>query len=357
MQNFSDHNSTTSLSSHKERIAFQGRFLEDVSRTFALTIPQLPPPLYLAVGNAYLLCRIADTIEDEPNLNIDQKSIFTDWFSEVVRGNKDASTFAADLTKVLSSATSEGERELIASTEQVVKITHDFSIPQRHAIERCVEVMTKGMGKFQKSAGTAGLKDMSELDQYCYYVAGIVGEMLTELFSDYSPEIAEQKDEMLVLAIKFGQGLQMTNILKDMWEDRQRGICWLPRDVFLKYGIELDSINPTEPRLRYGILDLVAVANQNLQGALRYILIIPSYETGIRRHCLSALGMAVLTLRRIYKNPDFIGGNEVKISRRSVKIILFVTHLLVRSNLGLRILFAFLMQDFGVIKSTGKSSG
>ena len=68
--------STGKMLSHDECIAFQGRFLEEVSRTFALTIPQLPPPLYIAVGNAYLLCRIADTIEDEPKLTPEQKQPF-----------------------------------------------------------------------------------------------------------------------------------------------------------------------------------------------------------------------------------------------------------------------------------------
>lgn len=45
--------------------AFQQRMLEGVARTFALTIPQLPPALADVVANAYLLCRIADTLEDE----------------------------------------------------------------------------------------------------------------------------------------------------------------------------------------------------------------------------------------------------------------------------------------------------
>ncbi len=350
MQKSPDQIITNPLFSTEECIAFQDRFLEDVSRTFALTIPQLPTPLYIAVGNAYLLCRIADTIEDEPSLSVQQKSRFAEWFCAVVKGDKEAQEFASELVRELSPATSKGEKELIASTEQVVLITHSFPIPQRRALERCVEIMTEGMGKFQELAGTGGLKDMLELDHYCYVVAGVVGEMLTELFCDYSPEIAKKNEEMLALAIQFGQGLQMTNILKDMHDDRRRGVCWLPRDVFQKYGIDLETINLAESGPRAGILDLVAIAYQHLNAALRYVLIIPSSETGIRRHCLSALGMAVLTLRRIYHNPEFTHGDEVKISRRSVKFILLVTNVLVRSNLGLKLLFAVLMYDLRALK-------
>ena len=58
-------------------LAYQAAMLQCVSRTFALTIPQLPGALRDVVGNAYLLCRIVDTIEDEPTLS-----------AALVRGNK-----------------------------------------------------------------------------------------------------------------------------------------------------------------------------------------------------------------------------------------------------------------------------
>ena len=84
------------------------------------------------------------------------------------------------------------------------------------------------MAEFQRHATAAGLNDLPHLDRYCYHVAGVVGEMLTELFCDYSAKINERRNELLPLAVSFGQGLQMTNILKDVWDDRQRGACWLP---------------------------------------------------------------------------------------------------------------------------------
>ena len=81
------------------------------------------------------------------------------------------------------------------------------------------------------------------MDKYCYFVAGVVGEMLTELFCDYSQEINQHYDELMTLAVSFGQGLQMTNILKDIWEDQSRDMCWLPRDVFEKYGLDLSHLS------------------------------------------------------------------------------------------------------------------
>ena len=88
------------------------------------------------------------------------------------------------------------------------------------------------MPEFQQHKTLEGLPGLVDLDRYCYFVAGIVGEMLTDLFCDYCPELQGKRDEMSPLAVSFGQGLQMTNILKDVWEDRDADTCWLPRSVF-----------------------------------------------------------------------------------------------------------------------------
>ena len=322
-------------------LAYQEEILQGVSRTFALTIPQLPDPLREVVGNAYLLCRITDTIEDEPALSAPQKRAFSERFVEVVSGREGAQPFARDLGALLSSATTESEHDLVANTARVIRLTRGFRPAQRSALERCVRIMSRGMSEFQQQATVDGLDDLPHLDRYCYHVAGVVGEMLTELFCDYSPEIAERRKDLLALSVSFGQGLQMTNILKDMWDDRRRGACWLPRDVFLEAGSEIRSLpaGRDDPAFIDGLLELVAIAHWHLEKALGYILIIPARETGIRRHCLWALGMAVLTLRRIHATPSFKDGQEVKISRRSVRAVALVTSALVRSNLALKLLF------------------
>ena len=293
------------------------------------------------VGNAYLLCRIADTIEDEPALSVAQKQAFSERFVEVVAGREAPERFAGELRPLLSHAMLGAEHDLVANTASVIRITHGFRAPQRNALERCVRVMSHGMAEFQRNATVEGLDDLPHLDRYCYCVAGVVGEMLTELFCDYSPEIGARRDELLPLSVSFGQGLQMTNILKDVWDDRRRGACWLPRDVFRSAGFELRSLSTgrTGPEYVEGLLLLVAIARQHLANALRFTLLIPTRETGIRRFCLWALGMAVLTLRRIHARPAFTDSGEVKISRRSVRATVVVTNALAHSDLALKLLF------------------
>ena len=327
--------------SHMTDEAYQTYSLQGVSRTFALTIPQLPEALRLQVGNAYLLCRITDTIEDEASLPIERKEMFAERFIHVVKGKESAEEFASAFSVELSDKTPEAEQDLIRNTARVIRLTHSFTLPQRRAIEQCVEEMATGMIRFQKQQSLNGLRDINELGDYCYYVAGVVGVMLTELFCDYSQAMAKQREQMLKLAVSFGQGLQMTNILKDIWDDQQRGVCWLPRDTFAACEFDVKEIAAHRDDDCYlaGLEQLIAIAAMNLRNALQYTLLIPAKEKGIRRFCFWALGMAVLTLRKINKHKNFRSGKEVKISRRSVKATVAATELVVGGDKRARWLF------------------
>jgi farnesyl-diphosphate farnesyltransferase len=320
----------------------QSHFLQGVSRTFALTIPQLPGRLHRVVANAYLLCRIADTIEDDPALDPEQTRVFADRFIEVVAGTAAPEPFAADLGPLLSEQSLPQERELIWHTPRVIGITRTFNAGQQAALATCVRIMSRGMAEFQQNASRAGLTDLRELDRYCYHVAGVVGECLTRLFCDYSPQIARQRTALMGLAVSFGQGLQMTNIIKDLWDDYARGVCWLPRAVFAEQGFDLHDLAPGQASSGFeaGLVRLIAVAHGHLRNALHYTLLLPRAEVGLRKFCLWALGMAVLTLRNINNNRTFTAGSEVKISRRSVRTIVALSRLTASQDTVLRALFA-----------------
>ncbi len=323
-------------------LAYQERALQGVSRTFALTIPTLPDPLERVVGNAYLLCRLADTVEDEPAIDPVKKRELSEQFIAVVRGELPPREFTAACLPRLSDSTSPDEHELVRHTDAVIRITHSFNANQRRALERCVEIMARGMSDYQECETLEGLPDLPAMDRYCYFVAGVVGEMLTELFCDYDEAIARHRKELMPLAVSFGQGLQMTNILKDIWDDQRRGACWLPRDVFRLHGFSLEQLRPgcQDPGFLAGMGELIGIARHHLEEALDYTLLIPPHHAGIRRFCLWALGMAVLTLRRIDRRRDFSDARQVKISRRSVRATVALTSALARHDTALRLLFA-----------------
>ena len=139
--------------------AFQHRILQGVSRTFALTIPQLPPALYRAVANAYLLCRIADTIEDDADLPFADKERYSRQFIDIVEGAAAPEPFAQELAPRLAAHATAAERELIANTAAVIRITHDLNPRQRAAMARCVSIMAEGMVHYQGQETLDGVAD------------------------------------------------------------------------------------------------------------------------------------------------------------------------------------------------------
>jgi farnesyl-diphosphate farnesyltransferase len=332
--------------------SYQDAILPGVSRTFALTIPELPRGLREVVTNGYLLCRIADTIEDDPALSLAERRLFHARFHAAVAGEGDAEALALELAPRLSDRTLAAERELVRNAAEVVRVTHGFAPRERAALSRCVGVMCEGMPRFQRGGRPRGLADVDELHEYCYYVAGVVGEMLTELFCAHSPRIDARRAELERLCVSFGQGLQMTNILKDVWDDLERGFCWLPRDVFVRAGFDLSTLAPgrRSPEFQRGLRELIGIAHGHLRDALEYTLLLPKDEKGIRRFCLWALGMAVLTLKKIHRRIDFDASRQVKISRRSVKAAIAVSNACTSSDALLR--FAFALSAAGLPAAT-----
>jgi farnesyl-diphosphate farnesyltransferase len=326
----------------EEGLHYQRATLVRVSRTFALTIPQLPDGLRDTVANAYLLCRLADTIEDDPGLDSAAKAEFMAVLVAVMRGDADPDSFAERLGTRLSNAMSSAEHDLVRHTSTVLGVTGRLPASARHAVARCVAIMARGMPEFQRHASLDGLTTLQDLHRYCYCVAGVVGEMLTDLFCAHCPALAEKRDVMMKLAVRFGQGLQLTNILKDIWEDREANNCWLPRCAFAQVAGGLGSAmrRRDAPALNGGIRVLVGIAHGHLRAALDYTALIPKREVGIRRFCLWAIGMALLTLRNIHRRPGYRSAAQVKITRRAVRGTMLLCDAAAVSNGMLRLLFS-----------------
>lgn len=327
--------------------AFAQAILPKVSRTFALTIPQLPAPLRDTVTNAYLLCRIADTVEDEPTLATDRKHEFQNLFLDAVEDPAKALEFSRELPPLLSSHMLDAEHQLVGSADKVIATTRALPERQRGALMRCLRIMCHGMSRFQETKSARGLATLGDLKDYCYVVAGVVGEMLTELFCDHSDAIDSNRAQLMSQSVAFGRGLQMTNILKDIWEDRAADTCWLPREVFADSGFDLAELAPgrTDASYQHGLRTLIGVAHASLREALAYTQTIPRNEIGIRRFCLWSIGLAVLTLRKIAQHPTYTAGHEVKVSRRAVRATILFSNIAGRSNRVIGGVFDWLTRD------------
>jgi farnesyl-diphosphate farnesyltransferase len=300
-------------------LAYQKAILGSVSRTFALTIPLLPPMIEKVVGNTYLLCRIVDTIEDAVDLSPETKQQLSQLFLDAVLEKAPVESFVEPCLKALDHYGNLDELDLIAHTPTVLRILHTCSKDDQAAVSRCVSIMSEGMSYFHGKQTQAGLKDLREFEKYCYVVAGVVGELLTTVFSNHSPAFAKSIKGHDGLAIAFGQALQMTNILKDSPEDHARGVSWKPADISQKV--------------------LLKISYQKLQDSLSYILLIPKTELGMRRFCFLAFGLAVMTLSKIAKRNEFNNQDEVKLSRNTVMAFYTFTKLAVKGDVLMKIFF------------------
>ena len=216
--------------------------LQKTSRTFALAIPLLPEPTRNQVGIAYLLFRIADTFEDAVLWPRERRLAALDRLGELL--DRDPSAAEAFCLECLREPPVDhpGYRELVARMELVLRDFGALPLPARVAVRRHLIRSIGGMKQFVRRSDQRNgliLSNIDDLREYCYSVAGIVGEMLTELYLLDRPELASSAEELRDRAASFGEGLQLVNILKDAPADAQEGRVYLPPGVELRAVIDV----------------------------------------------------------------------------------------------------------------------
>jgi len=219
----------------------------------------------------------------------------------------------------------------------------------RAPIEACVEEMTVGMESFAarraaSADGTLHLESVADLEAYCHYVAGTVGEMLCALFAIARPGwTGERFQRMRDLAGRFGLAMQLTNILQDVAEDAHRGDFYVPRAVAARHRLRPDDI--LDPARREAATAVVRELGRHAAGALdaalEFTLLIPRREARLRLFCLWPLFLAVRTLGRALRDErSFVPGQRPRIGRNEVRRCLGRTVLAVGSDGALRRLYA-----------------
>jgi len=205
------------------------QLLQRTSRTFALSIPMLPPDVRHEVTVAYLLFRIADTFEDETAWPRSERVAALREFSALLT-NVDAIRCTELLngkSVALDALDHEGYAELLNNSAQVFAAWSNLNPASRACIAGHLDRTIAGMCDY--ITRDAGVTNLKELRTYCYMVAGIVGELCTELFEFASPSLAPVHQELIDRAPAFGEGLQLVNILRDERDDASEGRRYIPR--------------------------------------------------------------------------------------------------------------------------------
>lgn len=296
-----------------------------VSRTFAPTIRMLPVGLNTVVTVAYLLCRIADTVEDSEDLSIDKKKRLLNLYISIFKKDID-NPLDKFMQQLVSLPKNSHDEKLVYNLPKIINVYHTFSPMFQKHIGLWVVEMSIGMRKYAQASVKkkfSFLNTMKELDEYMYYVAGTVGYLLTELFSYYSKKITPAVTKKLHhLAESFGKGLQMVNIIRDMTTDLRRGQSYIPEELLLKYKLDRKSIFETHNSHKAQQLfnELIFNAVRHLDKAIDYILLLPKDEKGIRLFCMLPVFWAMRTLQKIQENTlALLGQEKIKVPRKMIK--------------------------------------
>jgi farnesyl-diphosphate farnesyltransferase len=278
------------------------RLLQQTSRTFALTIPFLDEPTRCEVTVAYLLFRVADTIEDATGLSREEK------LAELARFERLLAQPALDEAARLAArwqadppTAHAGYAELMRELPAIFHAARALDATTWTLIAGHTARTTHRMAAFVERAGDTGvaLRDLDDLRAYCYAVAGIVGEMLTELFLHARPSLAPAAADLRRDAPAFGEALQLVNILKDSADDEGEGRHFLPA------GVAREAV--------------VALARRDLDTATRYCMRLETDGAGSGIVGFTALPvlLAHATLEQVA-----LAGPGAKVSRAEVARIL-----------------------------------
>jgi farnesyl-diphosphate farnesyltransferase len=321
--------------------AFCDRILPAVSRTFSISIRLLPGELGRSVLCAYLLCRIADTVEDDHSLGSEAKAAL---LRQMLTGF-DSENHALEFQTVAGSLTGDPAHiELVRHSADVFMLWRDLPERSRDHVRRWVGEMANGMAKIvvEHPSGVR-LQTLEQYSEYCYYVAGTVGHMLTDLWHEHSRPVNRRIYERLKKdAAAFGEALQTVNILKDVAADAEHeNSVYVPEDLLRAHGSSHATIlDPSyEVANHAAITTLVTRAWKNLDEARDYLLHVPRRALGVRLFCILPLLYAYATLRELTASRAMLrrGGN-VKISRREVRALMIAGMIVAPSNAGVSML-------------------
>jgi farnesyl-diphosphate farnesyltransferase len=313
--------------------------LPRVSRTFALGIKLLPSRLESPVRLGYLLCRIADTVEDDLRMAPARKAELLDLFLDGFAEPDAAATFAAAHAELSTTA---DYADVVAATGDVLALYRLLDEPTQAILLRWITEMVGGMRGFVLDHQNGiRIATVEEFKRYCYFVAGTVGHLLTDLWQQHSAVVdARVYERLLVDCEAFGEALQSVNILKDIaWDAEHENAIYVPSQLLEAAGSGHDRILADADRAanRAAIDPLIALAKDDIERALRYIEGLPLSALRIRLFCVLPILFAIATVREIEQSDAmFRRGGAVKISRNEVRALMLASTTSMLTNYSLR---------------------
>lgn len=314
---------------HGSKRALLRDLLKRVSRLFYTTLAVVPANVRDQVSLAYLFARAADTIADTELIDRPRRLDYLGQFKMQFISDQISRAQIRDIQAAIGAAQHDSaERQLLERLEECFAVFEDFSPEDRRRVQRLMTTLVQGMEMDltlfpgTSTAELTALKTVDDLDQYTYYVAGCVGEFWTDLMCAYRRGLRSWNvRSMSEVGVRFGKGLQLTNVIKDLAHDLQRGRCYVPEPMLVEEGLTprdlLDQQNLA--RFRPVLNKLIRKAVDHLDQGWLYTMAIPRYETRLRLSCMWPILSAGESLRLVRGSPDVLNPSvRIKISRARV---------------------------------------
>lgn len=310
--------------------------LKQVSRLFYTTLVVVPADVRDQVSLAYLFARAADTIADTELIDRPRRLDLLGQLKAQFVNDQLIWTQIQEIQQAVAPIQQDSaERILLERLEDCFKLFQTFSPDDRRRIQRLMSTLTQGMEMdLVVFHGTTAedltvLKTLDDLDRYTYYVAGCVGEFWTDLMCAHRTALASWKvQEMSEVGVRFGKGLQLTNIVKDIAHDLQRGRCYVPAPMLAEAGLTGRDLLDQRNRARFQpvLSKLVRMAVEHLDQGWLYAMAVPRYETRLRLSCMWPILSAGESLKLVMNSPDLLNpAVKVKIPRSQVYQIMALT--------------------------------
>ncbi|MFQ3293706.1 MAG: farnesyl-diphosphate farnesyltransferase [Natrialbaceae archaeon] len=304
------------------------RIVPEVSRTFALTIERLEEPMSARICLGYLLCRIADTIEDEGELSPEVQSRLLQTYRNVLDPTADAEvdTFQEEVAPYVPE-NPEPDWEVVANADRVIATFEALPDDTQKAIRPPILDMVDGMAMFvERYADDGGLRigTVQELEEYCWYVAGLVGTLITNLLVREAS--SEQADKLRRTATSFGLLLQLVNIAKDVTADfKEESNVYVPATWLDEAGIHSSDVTDVNKAGAVAgvVRRLVARADHYVDDAQTYLEAMPLAKGNTLSAWAMPFLLAIATTRELRKRPeDVVLDGNVKVDKAEVMALL-----------------------------------
>ena len=265
------------------------------------------------IGLAYLFARAADTIADTDVIERTQRlTLLKDFQAQFGVEGVQWETVPQNSIRPLPHQASAGERTMLQRLEECFQRLHAFTQEDEQRIRALMKTLTKGMemdltvfmGDSAKEL--RALQTMEELDRYTYYVAGCVGEFWTHMVAAHLPSLTHWNvPEMVQVGMRFGKGLQLTNIVERLGRDLQRGRCYIPDVLLQRSRVEpTDLLNKAQCIARTATPSSTHRVARDHRSGLDVYISHPTSRIALRLACMWPILFAGETLWRVAESTE-----------------------------------------------------